>query len=160
MTFQLSVKPIFSDEGAVRFIPRYPEQLQGRPFTVLIDDVLVENPSIELLLKEGEHHLVILSEDYRNESRRFMVERARVLELAVELQDPTPLIILESPENTRVFLDNRLVRNESEAIPVEPGVHEVKFQVSDYAITKSITVQRGKTYRIALTVDVSVSESD
>ncbi|MDR0877548.1 MAG: hypothetical protein LBN21_05805 [Treponema sp.] len=160
MTFQLNAKPILSDEGAVRFLPRYPEQLQGKPFMVLIDDVLIENHGGEQLLKEGEHHLVILSDDYRNESRRFLVERARVLDLAIELQDPTPLIIMESPENARIFLDNRPVSGGSEPIPVEPGVHEVKFQVSDYTITKSLTVQRGKTYRVALTVDVTVSESD
>jgi hypothetical protein len=160
MTFQLSAKPIFSDEGAVRLNPRYPEQLQGKPFMVLIDDVLIDDPTGEQLLKEGEHHLVILSDDYRNENRLFLVERARVLDLAIELQDPTPLIILEKPENARVFLDNRAIHNDSEAIPVEPGIHEIKFQVSDYTIIKSLTVQRGKTYRVALTVDVTVSESD
>jgi hypothetical protein len=158
MVFHLGVKPILSDEGAVKLSPRYPERLQGKPFTVLIDDVLIENPAEERLLKEGEHHLVILSENYRNESRRFVVERAKVLDLTVELQDPTPVIVFEAPQNARIFLDNAPVTRES--VLVEPGIHEAKFQVGDYTIIKTLTVQRGKTYRVALSVDINISESE
>jgi hypothetical protein len=160
MVFQLTAKPILSDEGAIRLIPRYPEQLQGKPFTVLIDDVLIENPAEERLLKEGEHHLMILSDDYRNESRRFVVERAKTLDLTIELQDPTPLMIFEGPENAQIFLDDKPVSYTMGPVPLEPGLHEVKFQVGDYTIAKTVTVQRGKTYRMALTVDLNVSESE
>jgi hypothetical protein len=160
IVFHLNAKPILSDEGAVRLSPRYPEQLQGKPFTVLIDDILIENPAEERLLKEGEHHLMILSDDYRNESRRFVVERAKVLDLAIELQDPTPLMIFEGPENAQIFLDDKPVSYAMGPIPLEAGVHEVKFQVGDYTIAKTVTVQRGKTYRMALTVDLNVSESE
>jgi hypothetical protein len=160
MRFRLGVKPILSDEGAVRISFRYPEQLTGKPFTVLIDDIVVENPGEERLLKEGEHHLMILSDDYRNESHRFLIERAKVLDLAIELQDPTPLIIFEAPEDALIFLDNEPVALGLTPVPVESGTHEVRFQVSDYAIVRQITVQRGKTYRVALAVDVNVSESE
>jgi hypothetical protein len=160
MVFQLNARPILSDEGAVRLSPRYPEQLRGRPFTVLIDDVLIENLTEELLLKEGEHHLVVLSNDYRNESRRFVVDRAKILDLTIELQDPTPLIIFEGPENARVFLDNAPVGRDRDPIPVEPGQHEARFQVGDYTIIKTLTIQRGKTYRVALAVDIEVLETE
>jgi hypothetical protein len=160
IVFHLTAKPILSDEGAVRIQTRYPEHLQRRPFTVLIDDVLIENPAEERLLKEGEHHLMVLSDDYRNESRRFMVERAKTLDLTIQLQDPSPLMIFEGPENARIFLNERPVPNTLEPVMVEPGVHEVKFQVGDYTITRSVTVLRGKTYRMALAVDINVSESD
>jgi hypothetical protein len=160
MAFHLTVKPIVGDEGAIKLSPRFPEQLRGRPFTVLIDDVPVENLSEERLLKEGEHHLVVLSSDYRNESRRFVVERAKVLDLIIELKDPTPLIIFEAPENARIFLDNAPVLREREPIPVEPGVHEAKFQIGDYTLIKSLTIERGKTYRVAMAVDINVLESE
>jgi hypothetical protein len=160
MVFQLHAKPVFSDEGAVRLSPRYPEKLPGRPFTVLIDDVVIENPGEERLLKEGEHHLMVLSDDYRNESRRFKVERAKILELAIELQDPAPLMIFEGPENARIFLNEKPVPNTMAPVLVEPGLHEVKFQVGDYTIIRSVQVQRGKTYRMALAVDITISESD
>ncbi|GHV38768.1 hypothetical protein AGMMS49546_09710 [Spirochaetia bacterium] len=160
MVFHLSAKPILSDEGAVKISFRYPEQLHGKPLTVLIDDTVIERPGEERLLKEGEHHLVILSDDYRNENRRFLVERSRTLDLAIALQDPTPLIIFEAPENARIFLDNVPIPVSLGSVPVEPGSHEVRFQVSDYAIIKTLVVQRGKTYRVALTVDVNIAESD
>ncbi|MDR1106132.1 MAG: hypothetical protein LBL44_07225 [Treponema sp.] len=158
MSFQLSVKPIVSDEGAVRFTFRYPEQLAGKPFTVLVDDILLEEVSGEQILKEGEHYLSVLSDDYRNENRRFMIERARVLDLTVELRDPAPLILFEGPRDARIFLDNVPVTAGGDPLPVEPGVHEIRFQVSDYTIIKTLTVQRGKTYRASLTVDLAVSE--
>ncbi|MCL1931879.1 MAG: hypothetical protein FWF55_08680 [Treponema sp.] len=157
MSFTLTARPILGDEGAVRLAFRYPAQLRDKPFTVLVDDVVVANPAEELLIKEGEHHLVVLSDDYRNESRRFMVERAKRVDVTLDLQDPTPLIIFEAPENARIFLNNNLVR-ESGPIAVEPGVYEARFQVGDYTLTKTITAQRGKTYRVSLSVGIDVEE--
>jgi len=158
MHFTLIARPILGDEGAVRLNFRYPGQLRDKPFTVLIDDVVVENIAEELLIKEGEHHLVVLSDDYRNESHRFMVERAKRADLTIDLQDPTPLIIFEAPENARIFLNNNPVR-ETGPIPVEPGVYEAKFQVGDYTLTKTITAQRGKTYRVSLSVGIDIEEN-
>jgi hypothetical protein len=160
MTFNLTARPILSDEGAVRLIPRYPPQLRGRPFTVLIDDVLIDNISETQFLKEGEHHLVILSEDYRNESRRFVVEKARTLDLTIELQDPAPFIIFEGPQNAIVFLDNVQILQTREPVAVEPGTHEVRFQIGDYTVIRTLNIQRGKTYRVVLEVDLTVNEVD
>jgi len=160
MNFTLTAKPIFTDEGAVKISYRYPQQLRGKQFTVLIDDVVIENPTEERLLKEGEHHLAVLSEDYRNESRRFMVERAKTIDLVIELQDPTPLIVFESPGNTRIFLNNNQIPHDSGPIPVEPGVHEARFHIGDYTLTKTINVQRGKTYKIAVSVGIDIDEND
>jgi hypothetical protein len=160
MKFNLIVRPILSDEGAVRLVPRYPPQLRNRPFTALIDDTVITNLSDQYVLKEGEHHLVILSEDYRNESRSFFVEKAKVLDLTVDLKDPTPLVIFEGPQNARIFLDNALVQRKGEPIPVDPGQHEAKFQIGDYTITKTLNIQRGKTYRVAIDVGLTINEED
>jgi len=160
MIFTLTARPIYSDEGAVKINYRYPQQLRGRQFTVLIDDVVVENLSEERLLREGEHHLVVLSEDYRNESRRFMIERAKTTDLLIDLQDPTPLIFFESPGNARIFLNNNPVSRDSGPIPVDPGTHEARFHIGDYVLTKTINVQRGKTYKIAVSVGIDIDESD
>ncbi|MDR0399588.1 MAG: hypothetical protein LBH51_01420 [Treponema sp.] len=157
MAFRLSAKPILMDEGAVRLRFYYPPQLPQRPFILLIDDLVVEQPPEEMILKEGEHHLTVLSDDYRNENRVFLVERAKVLDLHIELQDPSPLLIFEGPEGAAVFLDNEPVEG---SVLVEPGIHEIRFQVSDYTILRTVRVEKGKTYRIVLTVDVDVSESE
>jgi len=160
MNFNLTVRPIISDEGVIRLIPRYPPQLRNRPFTVLIDDNLIVNTSEQIVLKEGEHHLVILSDDYRNESRRFVVERAKVNDLIIELHDPTPILILEAPQNAVIYLDNVRIQQNRESVTVEPGIHEIKFQIGDYTITRNLNVQRGKTYRISLAVDLTIQEEN
>ncbi|MCL2808775.1 MAG: hypothetical protein FWD24_01775 [Treponema sp.] len=159
-TFNLVARPILSDEGAVRFVTRFPPQLRNRPFTVLINDNVISNLNEQVLLREGEHHLVVLSDDYRNESRRFIVERGRVIDLIIELQDPTPIIIFEAPQNARIFLNNALIRNTTDPVTVEPGTHEVRFQVGDYTVTRTLNIQRGRTYRIALAVDLTIQEDE
>jgi hypothetical protein len=159
MRFTLSVKPIMSDEGALNISFRYPEQLTGKPFALLIDDVLIENVNEELLLKEGSHHLVVVSEDFRNESRLFLIERGKTLFLTIELQDPTPILMFEAPKNARVYIDGAYV-DSSKPLPVEPGQHEVRFVLSDYLIVRPITVRKGRTYKVVMTVSVDVSESD
>jgi hypothetical protein len=159
LRFILNVKPILSDEGAVRVIFRYPDNLPDKPLTLLIDDEVIEHPREDRILREGEHHLVILSNDYRNENRVFMVERGRILELSISLQDPTPLVVFEAPENARVYFDNAPV-DPGRPLPVEPGAHEVRFQLSDYAVIKPLFVQKGKTYRVAMAVDLTVTETD
>jgi hypothetical protein len=160
LTFNLTARPILSDEGAVRLIPRFPPQLRDRPFTVLVNDNIITNISEQIILREGEHHLVVLSDDYRNESRRFIVERAKVLDLIIELQDPTPIIIFEGPQNAQVFLNNVLVTHHREPVTVEPGTYEIRFHINDYTITRTLNVQRGKTYRVALAVDLTIQEED
>jgi hypothetical protein len=160
LSFNFTVKPILSDEGAVRLIPRYPTQLRNKPFTVLIDDNVIPNISEQILLREGEHHLVILSDDYRNESRRFVVERSKTVDLTIELQDPTPIIIFEAPQNAQIYLNNTLISRRSDPVTVDPGQHEVKFQVGDYTLTRTLNIQRGKTYRVSLAVDLTVQEEE
>jgi len=158
ITFNITARAILSDEGAVRLEPRYPPQLRNRPFTVLINDNVITNILEEIILREGENHLVILSENYRNESRRFIVERGKTIDLIIELQDPTPVIIFEGPQNAVIYLNNTPIVHNREPVNVEPGTHEVKFQIGDYTIIRSINIQRGKTYRVALDVDLSILE--
>jgi hypothetical protein len=160
LTFNVAARPILSDEGAVRIIPRFPPQQRNRPFTVLINDNVITNISDEIILREGEHHLVLLSDDYRNESRRFIIERGKIIDLIIELQDPTPMIVFEAPQNALIFLNNNPVTDFREPVLVEPGTHEIRYQIGNYIIIRNITIQRGKTYRIALAVDLTIHEED
>jgi hypothetical protein len=160
MRFTLTAKPVYSDEGALKMSVRYPEALHGKPFTLLIDDTVVENPAAERLLKEGSHQLVVLSDDYRNQSRRFVIERGKSLDLVVQLEDSIPLVLFEAPANARVYYDGALVDDHRTPFPTTPGEHEVRFQVGDYALVKPLTVERGKTYKVALMIDAVTTESE
>jgi hypothetical protein len=157
--FNVVARPILSDEGAVRLVPRFPPNFRNRPFTVLINDNVISNISEPIFLREGENHLVVISDDYRNISSRFLVERGRVTDLIIDLQDPSPIIIFEAPQNAQIFLNNTLIRNR-DSITVEPGTYEVRFQVGDYTVIRTLIVQRGRTYRIAMAVDVTIQEED
>jgi len=159
MRFSVVVRPILSDEGAVRLVPRFPPNQRNRPFTVLINDNVITNISEQIMLREGENHLVVLSDEYRNISRRFVVERGRVTDLIIDLQDSTPIIIFEAPANAQIFLNNNQIRGR-DSVTVEPGTHEVRIQVGDYTLIRTLNVQRGKTYRVAMAVDLTIHEED
>jgi len=158
MEFGLTIRPIVADEGALKLKVRTPEAMKDKPFTVLIDDEVIPDFSNERILKTGEHHLSIVSEDFRSESRTFIIERAKTLDLAVELRDTIPVLQFEAPENAKVYFDDVLLSNTRQPVSTEPGEHTVRFQVGDYSVVKQLTIEKGKTYKIALTVDVSVHE--
>jgi hypothetical protein len=160
LRFQLSAKPVLSEEGALKITLRYPEKLKDKPLTLRLDDDVVDIPPRELLLKEGEHHIAIVSDDYRNESRRIMIERSKVQELVIDLQDPTPLVTIEAPENAVVLFDGQTVADPRASFPAEPGEHEIRFRVGDYSVVKPVTLRKGRVYRIALSIDVTVSEEE
>lgn len=156
--FGLSIRPIVADEGSLKLRIRPPESLKNKPFTVLIDNVVVPDFLKEQILKTGEHHLSIISEDFRSESRTFIIEQARMLDLAIDLRDTTPVVQFEAPENTKIYFDDVPVPTTRQPINVDPGMHTVRFQVGDYSVVKQLLIEKGKTYIIALTVDVSVKE--
>ena len=158
MEFILTVRPIIADEGALHLTIRTPDNLKDRPYTVLIDDEVVSNIQKEWMLKTGEHHLSIISDDFRNESRSFVIEQAKTQELNIELQDTTPVIQIEAPENTEVLFDDHVISKLYQSILTEPGQHTIRFQVGNYSVMKQLTVEKGKTYRIALTIDIEVKE--
>lgn len=160
LRFQLVARGVPIEEGAARISLAYPENLKDKPLTVLVDDEVVPYPARELLLKEGEHRLAISSEHYRNESRAFTVERARVTELSVELKDPTPVVILEAPENAEAFFDGDRIEDLRKPFAAAAGEHELRFRVGDYSLVERVLLARGKTYRIALSIDVTVKEDD
>jgi len=160
LRFNVIVRPILSDEGAIRLVPRFPTQLRNRPFTVLINDNVISNISELIFLKEGENHLVVLSDDYRNISRRFIVEKGKIIDLTIELLDSTSIIIFEAPQNAQIFLNNTPVTRGRDPMPIEPGSYEVKFQIGDYTMTRTLNVQRGMTYRVTMAVDMTIQEEE
>jgi hypothetical protein len=158
--FHLSVRTVFGDEGAVKLTLRYPQLLRDRPVSVLIDDEVVDNVAALQFLKEGEHQLLVISEDYRTESRRFFVDRGKTAEIFITLKDTMPLLLFEAPERALFFINNRRITTTNAPYPIAPGIYDIKIQVSDYTIIKTVQIQKGKTYRIAFTMDLSVSEAE
>jgi hypothetical protein len=157
--FQLRIRPLLSDEGALALRLRYPEGVPERyPLTVTVDDRRVE-PSAPILLGTGTHRLALSSEAYKDESLSFAIEQGRTLDLVVELQDTTPILVIEAPDSAIFSLDgSRVDHVEHPTLRVEPGEHSASCRIGDYTLTRKFTAYRGKTYKLVLEIDLQVQE--
>lgn len=162
--FQIRIRPLLTDEGALRLNLHFPEGADKSSVVVSLDDKrLPEGRSLDgrdlLVLKAGTHYLRISSEKFRDESRTFSIDQGRVLDLVIELQDTTPLLIIEAPDSALISIDGqKLGKDQRTSLNVEVGEHTVSCRIGDYVITRKFTAYRGKTYRLVLAVDLQVQE--
>jgi hypothetical protein len=161
--FQLKAKPIYIDEGRVRLSFTWAEGVdQDAPLSVWIDDKELKDPRESFMLKPGAHTLRVSGSEVRDKFQTFSVSQARNHEIEIALEDVTPRLVLEYPERTKIELDGKVLgpKEAKDSIALQPGEHTVGFSVGDYTIQRRIQVQRGKTYRVSLLVDVKVEEAD
>jgi hypothetical protein len=158
--FQVRIRPILTDEGALNLRLRYPEGGgEKAALSVMIDDRKVD-PGLPFMLKAGSHRLHVSSEVYRDESRSFTIEQGRILELVIELQDTMPVLVIEAPDSALVSLDGtRLDHIARPQSLIEAGEHTATCRIGDYTVTRRFTAVRGKTYRLVLSVELQVQES-
>lgn len=158
LKFTVRVKPILIDEGGMQLKLSWPDE-NPKPVSVRVDEILLENPENLLVLSPGDHHLSIVSDDYRNEVRVFAVESARVTNVAVRMKDTTPHLVLVAPENALIQVDGKPVETPKESLVIEPGEHTVLFRIGDYEFSRQITVEKGKDYTVTMIIDVNVTET-
>ncbi len=156
---EISAKPVLSNEGYFSLNVNQPSG-KNNIYSVYIDDEKLSDKFSNLVLKEGEHHLSITSDSYRNEVRTFIVEKAKHTKLSVDLRGIEPIIKIISPENAKVSLDGRLLSDVKENLTVSQGLHTVKFTIGDYEIIKNVNAINGRTYTVNLTVDATVNEEE
>lgn len=156
---QVRIRPVLTDEGSLKIVLKYPEgQAERGAVVATVDDKRVD-PAQPLMLKAGSHRLLVSSDAYRDESRSFTLEQGRVLELVIELQDTTPVLIIEAPDAAVVFIDGVRVDHVAKpAMAIEPGEHSASCRIGDYSLSRKFMVARGKTYRLVLSVDLQVQE--
>lgn len=158
LVFSVKVKPILTDEGGFQLKILYPKDTPA-PVSVRIDENLIQNSEGLTVLSPGNHHLSIVSDEYRNEVRMFTVESARVTEFTVTMQDTIPRLFLVAPENARIFVDGNPVENTKESMPVQSGEHTIRFLIGDYELTRQITVEKAKDYTVSMKIDIEVTET-
>jgi len=157
--FDITVKPVLNEKGRVAVKVKVPENLKDKPYSIYIDDRLSdENP--QDLYSTGEHHVSIVSDDFRTEVRTFRIEQARTVTVNIELKDITPTVKFICPENARVIFDGTPVTNKKEELQIKAGEHSVKFLIGDYEIIKSLFAENGRSYAINLNVDAQITESE
>jgi hypothetical protein len=158
--FSVRVKPLFSDEGALKLDFVYPEGKEGKPVSVFIDNRKISGPIDDIILKTGLHYLKLSADDFRDEVRTFSIDPGKEIDLKIALQDITPILFLEAPENARVLLDNeKLDFPAKNSFQVAAGDHTVVFKVGDYTISRVISIQKAKTYKVSLNIQIDVQEN-
>ncbi|MGO8694799.1 MAG: hypothetical protein ACLQMF_14140 [Rectinemataceae bacterium] len=157
--FHVRVRPILSNEGALNLKLRFPEGSTDRAVTVTIDDNRVD-PASRIILPYGVHRLQVSSESYRDENRSFVIEQGQTMDLAVDLRDTTPIVLIDAPDSAVVTIDGQKIDHVAKPqITLEPGDHSVSCRIGDYTIIRKFTAFRGKSYRLVLTVDLIIQES-
>lgn len=163
--FQVRIRPLLTDEGALRLQLRYPEGADRGQVTVTVDEKrLADGHYIDgkeaLVLKTGSHFLHVASELYRDETRSFTVDQGKTLDLSIDLTGTMPVVAIEAPDSAQVTLDGvKLNYVAKPSFTVEPGDHTIVCRIGDYLVTRKFTAFRGKTYRIVLAIDLQVQES-
>lgn len=158
LVFEVSVKPLFSDEGVFELSLVYPDK-DHKGVAVFIDEKPVSEYEKPMMLAAGMHYLAVTSENYRTEVRTFAVDQAKTTKLEVQLRDTAPSLMITAPDNASVFIDGTPASWGGEPITVSAGEHTVKFVIGDYEVSKTVTAINGKTYNISVSFDVQVTET-
>lgn len=157
-SFSVRVRPILSDEGGFRLSVVYPEQAAPASASVRIDEMPVSDPEKMLLLVAGEHHIAVSADKCRTEVRTFIVERAKITEMTIEMKDAAPTVSFAAPDNVEISLDGKPVSDPRGALKIEPGRHTVMFSVGDYSLQRQFSAEEGRDYTVSMTMDAEVIE--
>lgn len=178
--FEISVKPVLSDEGRLSLKIKVPEvedktqseNYAGSSYTVFIDEKNISlsgtytPQSLEkgIVLKTGEHHLSVVSDSFRNEIRSFRIDKARTTNIEIALRDVAPTVKIVCPENAEVIFDGEILdRTKSEYMDdfiVTSGEHTVTFKIGDYEILKVLNAENGRSYTVNLSIDAQIIENE
>lgn len=158
--YQVRIRPLFTDEGALRITVLPPEGAEADFVpSVYVDERKLESWQDLIFLKKGLHTVQVSGNGVRDESRSVALESGKVFNLEIRLQGTKPVIVFEAPANALIFLDDQPVDHAGGArIQIEPGERTVLCRIGDYTITRRFTAVRGKTYTIVFSVDVKVQE--
>lgn len=154
----VTVKPLFIKKGKLN-INLISENDETKNCSIFIDDEAVNySKKNGILLDTGIHNISVISEFYRNEVRTVRIDQAKKTELDIQLKSVDPTLILTAPDGTEVFLDEEKFTHFGEEILISEGEHKIRLILGDYEVTKKVTIVKGKTYTINLSVDLQINE--
>lgn len=161
--FVVTVKPVYVDRGRMELDITYPTDENGQPmelpYTIFLDEQMVTLENQRMILDTGTHHISILSDHFRNETRTFTIEPAKTTVVDISLRDIAPTLQFVAPHNTVIFLDGQEIPYTKEAFVIPQGDHTIRFIVGDYETVKTIQAVNGRSYVINLSLDVEVTET-
>ena len=161
--FDITIKPIYIDKGRLVLDLKYPvnQQLETieKPYTIFIDEIPTNLNDSNTILDTGIHHISIVSDFYRNETRIFTIEQAQSTLLEIQLRDIAPTLQFLIPAGTQIFLDDNLIENGEIPFIVSQGEHIIRCVIGDYEVIKSIQVINGRSYIVNLKFEMDILEN-
>lgn len=163
LKFQVKIRPILEQKGRLTLDINYPnetEDFNKENILIYIDEEPIKSIK-DIILPTGLHHLSIVSEKFRQEVHNFSINTAKTTILNIQLKDTVPLIQFVAPENSKIWFDDELI-DEAQLktmIKTTPGQHNIKCSVGDYEISRSILIEKGKTYTVSLLITLDISDS-
>jgi hypothetical protein len=159
----VTVKPVHEDKGRLLLNIVYPRDAANavieKPCTVFIDERAFDISAGSIVLDAGMHHLSIVSDYYRNETRVITIPKAQTLNLEIALADIAPMLIVTAPEGAEILLDGKKIEQLNASFPITTGEHTLRFSLGGYEIVKPIHAVNGKTYSVIMDLDVEIIET-
>jgi len=158
--FRIRVRGIFEETGDLVLKP------VGFTGEIPADDVLLSIDGKNILFTEekitlsaGLHTLTLLSGTFKSQNLTFGIESDKSTVLEIPFEKLVPLVYIEGPMDTEIFLDGNLIDyHEGSGIELSEGDHTILFTIGDYRVSKQFSVEKGKEYYISLFMDVIIEE--
>lgn len=155
--FRLTVRPVLTDEGGISLSCSFPEGADPVPYSAYIDDRRVEDVSRTIVTRKGARVLRVTAEGYREEVVSLSIESGAISKVLVKLVPDAPRLQFEAPTGSIISLNGVPVPPESfDKLTIEPGEHTIVYRIGDYTITRKFIAARGKSYRVVMSVELSI----
>ena len=164
----ITVRPILSDKGLLKIkltTPDVSEQKEDIPeenISIFIDNnpYLAQDAQKGFVLGTGVHNVNVISENYRTEVRKVRIDQAKTTELEISLKSIEPTVIITAPEGATVYLDDEMFEDLGKEVVIPEGDHKIRCGIGDYEIVRSLSVTKGRSYKVNLTIDLQISEDE
>lgn len=156
-TLEVTVKPILINRGKL-VVHAHSEDGPVEKYNLFIDEKQVSSDSMFHMLTPGLHNIGIQTDDYRSEVISVMIEQAKTTNADFSLKSLTPTLKLTAPDNSQIFLDGQEIENLNEEMNITEGEHSIRCLVGGYEIIRTITVKKGKSYKVNLVIDLHITE--
>ncbi|MBN1519427.1 MAG: hypothetical protein JW923_04970 [Spirochaetales bacterium] len=156
--FTLVVKPVLSGDGAI--VIDLASGLDGVDIKAFLDDKPVDDPRARVVIRKGLHTLRIQAAGYQEEVVSVTVEPGKVLSVPVSLVPDVPRLSIQAPQGSVISLDGKaLAQADWESLVIEVGEHTVSCRIGDHTISRKFTAQRGVTYTLVLSLELTIQST-
>lgn len=164
----ITVRPILSDKGLLKIklstLDATEPQTDGQDqnISIFIDNnaYLLQDAQKGFVLGTGIHNISVISENYRTEVRKVRIDQAKITDLEIVLKSIEPTVLITAPEGATVYLDDEKFEDLGKEVEISEGDHKIRCGIGDYEIVRSISVTKGRSYKVNLTVDLQISEDE